>query len=679
MDNTTKAASRPAAIFVGLAALTLAAFWPVLHNGFISFDDTAYVTENGRVLAGLNWDNVRWAFGTDYFGNWHPITWLSLMLDVELFGLEPGLHHLHSLLLHAGSVVVLFLALKRMTATTWPSALVAALFAAHPLRVESIAWAAERKDVLSVFFGILSLWAYAQYAQHLQIKNQKSKIKIYYPLSLLFFALALMSKAMLVTLPFVFLLLDYWPLERFATKNQKSKIKILFPLLVEKLPFFAMSAVSTVIGFSAMSAAGGFSSYPRFGLGYRLAHTVCGYLEYLTKLLLPVNLALPYPPPVRLGVGHIALAVTILALISIGALFLVRSRPYLGVGWLWFLGALFPVSTVVRSGLEDVADRYTYFPSIGFFVMVVWSLSEASNRWSVASSRNTGPPSRFTSLASLSNPGAALLASAVLVALVLASNHQVAYWHDSERLYRHALDVSPNSFVAHNGLGSELFKQGKVEEAIQECQTAVQIEPGYDPAHSNLGRFFASKKDYDSAIAHFELALKLSPRDPHPRNNFGNVLFLLGRNDEALDQFAEVVRLDPGHAEAHNNLALALRRLGRTAEAIPHFRQAIRLKPDFVAAFNNLAWTLATQPDAQLRNGLEAVQMATRACELTRYEQPVLLATLAAAYAETGQFAEAISFAERSQERAGGGQNELTQRLPAMLEAFRASRPYHAD
>jgi Flp pilus assembly protein TadD len=712
MDNTTKAAPRTASICVGLVALTLAAFWPVVRNGFVSFDDTAYITENGRVLAGLNWDNVRWAFGTVYFGNWHPLTWLSLMFDVELFGLDPAFHHLHSLLLHAASVVLLFLALKRMTGATWPSALVAAFFAVHPLRVESVAWAAERKDVLSVFFGMLSLWAYARYVEQSKVQSLKPKVgdaepKVgatgvecrvsgagvhnpeseitehgtpnthhfssfkfqvsrFYLLSLLFFALSLMSKAMLVTLPFVLLLLDFWPLERFEIKNQKSKIEscISLPplrLLFEKLPFFAMSALSTVVGFSAMSDAGGFSSYPRFGLGYRLAHTVWGYLGYLGKLVLPVNLALPYPPPARLGAGQIALAVSILGFVSLGALLLLRRRPYLAVGWFWFLGVLFPVSTVVRSGLEDIADRYTYFASIGFFIALTWGLIECTKE-----SRCLTMTARF-------------LAVAALGACLQLSNLQVTYWRDSERLYRHALSVSPNSFVAHNGLGSELFKQGKVDDAIQQCQTAVEIEPGYDPAHSNLGRFFAAKKDYESAIAHFELALKLSPRDPHPRNNFGNVLFLLGRNEEALAQFAEVVRLDPNHAEAHNNLALACRRLGRTAEAIPHFRQAIQLKPDFAAAFNNLAWILATHPDAQFRNGPEAVQLATRACELTRYEQPVVLATLAAAYAETGRFPEAVSFAERAQERAGSGQNEVTQKLSAMLVSFRAGQPYHAD
>jgi Flp pilus assembly protein TadD len=697
--NRDPAIRRSIFICLSLAAATLAAFWPVAGNGFVNFDDDAYVTANGRVLAGLNWDNVKWAFSTGFFGNWHPITWLSHMLDVQLFGLSPGWHHLHSVFLHTGSAVLLFLALQRMTRAAWPSAFVAALFALHPLRVESVAWVAERKDVLSLFFASLSLWAYACYAQaggngqeadhsgpeavppgpstrNVQDLNAgsstpgKGKMQpsfpaswrptIYYLLALISFALALMSKAMVVTLPFVLLLLDLWPLRRFQLSTRNFQPSILWRLVREKAPFFAMGAASTVLGFALLRHAGAIGELPRFGIWDRLSHAAYGYLGCFSKIVWPVNLVIAYPRPAQVPAGDVLLAVTLIALSSLGALVLLKRRPYVAVGWLWFLGALLPVSGLFRLGPQAFADRYTYFPSIGFFIAVSWGLTDIARRW------------RWRPAAT------GCLAAAVLATCVLASRHQAGYWRNSERLYRHALAVSRDNYVTHTGLGFELFQQGKVEEAIRECQAAVQIDPRYDPAHSNLGRFFAEKRDYESAIAHFETALRLSPRDSKPRNNLGNVLYLQGRYAEAKVHFAEVLRLDPGHSDAHNNLALTCQKLGQTAEAIAEFRQAIQLRPGFTAALNNLAWILATSPEPQFRDGNEAVRLATEACELTRYSQPSTLATLAAACAERGQLREAISLIEQAQASAGTGQNPLNERLAAMIASFRAGQPYRA-
>ena len=699
------ATRRTVFICLSLAAVTLATFWPVVGNGFINFDDNAYVTENRRVLAGLNWENVKWAFSTGYFGNWHPITWLSHMLDVQLFRLNPGLHHLHSVFLHAGSAVLLFLALKQMSRAAWPSAFVAALFALHPLRVESIAWAAERKDVLSVFFALLSLWAYARYVEAKgkeesakqptpevaasasgtpNFENSKAQspgmsieeappsshtrgqLILYYLLALTSFALALMSKAMMVTLPFVFLLLDYWPLGRLRLStintppSTTAQPSTLGRLVWEKAPFFAMSVASTILGFMLLRHAGATREVPGFGVWDRLALTAHGYLGCLSKLVCPVNLILPYLRPTRVPAEEVLLVATLIALGSLGAVVLLKRRPYVAVGWLWFLGALLPVSGIFRLGPQALADRYTYFPSIGFFLVLTWGLADIAHHW------------RWRPAA------AGCLAATVLTACALASNRQAGYWRNNERLYRHTLAVNRDNYVAHNGLGFELFQQGKVDEAIRECQMAVQIEPRYDPAHSNLGRFFAEKKDYASAIAHFETALNLSPRDSKPRNNLGNVLFVQGRYAEAMAQFAEVVRLDPGHAEAHNNLGLTCQKLGQTAEAIAQFRQAIQLRPDFTAALNNLAWILATSPESQFRDGNEAVRLATQACEVTQFVHPATLATLAAAYAERGEFREAMALAEQAQERVGSGQNPLKDRLAAMIASFRAGQPYRA-
>jgi tetratricopeptide (TPR) repeat protein len=674
LTDSELAARRTILICISLAILTVATFWQVTGNGFVNFDDPNYVTENGRVLAGLNWDNVKWAFSTDYFGNWHPITWLSHMLDVQLFGLNPGWHHLHSVFLHAGSVVLLFLALLRMSRVTWPSAFVAALFAIHPLRVESVAWVAERKDVLSVFFAMLSLWAYAHYVQSptskvLSLGTDAPRTtphasrftfhsSCYYVLSLLCFALALMSKAMMVTLPFVFLLLDYWPLRRFQLATLRSQPSHLRRLVWEKAPFLAMSAASTVLGFSLLRHAGAIAEAPASGVWDRLANTGYGYLGYLSKMVWPVNLVLPYPRPAQVSAGELLLIATIIAMGSIGALLLLRRRPYVAVGWFWFLGGLLPVSGVFRLGPQAMADSYTYFPCIGFFIALTWSLADAVGQW------------RWRPAAG------GCLAAAVLTACILATNRQLAYWRDSERLFQHALAASRGNYAAHTGLSFELFKQGKVDEAIKECKTAVQLDPRYDPAHSALGRYFAEKKDYESAIAHCETAIKLHPGDLKARNNLGNVLFLEGRYAVAKTQFAEVLRLDPNHTDAHNNLALTCQKLDQTAEAIAQFRQAIQLRPGFAAALNNLAWILATSPEPQFRNGSEAVRLATEACDSTQFAQPNMLGTLAAAYAEAGQFHEAIALAEQAQERAGTGQNPLQDRLGAMIASFSAGHPY---
>jgi tetratricopeptide (TPR) repeat protein len=700
-------------ICLSLAAVTWAALWPVSGNGFVNFDDPFYISENGSVLGGLNWPSVKWAFSTGYFGNWHPLTWLSHMLDVQLFGLDAGMHHLHSLALHTGSVLLLFLALQRMTKAVRPSAFAAALFAVHPLRVESVAWAAERKDVLSVFFGMLSLWAYVRYVEARKnnaecgieesapgamvsgtrttdhgprtphhVSRFTSHASIFYLLSLAFFALALMSKAMLVTLPCVLLLLDYWPLgrmkkgecrmknagpgTRFPAPRRGSRWSspfILHPssfILLEKAPFFILGIASAVSGFLLLRHAGAITEASTFSVWDRVAYTAYGYLGHLRILVFPVNLVFPYPRPAQVPAKVILLAAVLIVLVSCWALALLRRRPYVAVGWFWFLGCLVPVSGLLRLGPQALADRYTYFPSIGLFIAVTWGVADIARnrRWRQAA--------------------VGLLAAVVLTACVLASRRQAQYWHDSERLYRHDLAVNSENCVAHNGLGYELFRQGKVDEAIRECQAAVRIDPRYDPGYSNLGRFFAEKKDYASAIAQLETALRLSPHDTKPRNNLGNVLYIQGRYAEAKEHFTEVLRFDPGHTDALNNLGLTCQKLGQPGEAIPCFRKAIKLRPGFTAALNNLAWLLATSPDAQYRNGNEAVRLATEACELNRFANPNTLATLAAAYAETGQMSEAIGLAEQAQERAGVGSSQLKDQLASMIEAFRAGRAYRA-
>jgi protein O-mannosyl-transferase len=686
---------RTALICLVLSGATLVTFWPLTGFDFVNYDDTAYVSENPHVLAGLSLASAGWAFRTSCLGNWHPVTMLSHMLDVQLFGLNPGWHHFTSLCFHVANTVLLLLLLSRMTRRVWPSAVVAALFALHPLHVESVAWVSERKDVLSTFFGLLSLWAYERYAeksvvssqwavvshQASVISHQPSGIRsqeaessiaehatrntqhalLFYLFSLSFFALSLMSKAMFVTLPFLMLLLDYWPLRRLELKTQNSRLKTLRPLLLEKLPFIALSVVATGVSVLLLSQAGATNEVGDVGLGIRLARSFVAYQYYLVKLFWPANLAVPYLRPAQWPVWEALSWAALVGALSIGAVGQGRRRPYLLVGWFWFLGMLVPVIGLVPVGAHAMADRYTYFPLVGLFIALVWAATEV----------RPGGRRRRAALAAVGG--------GVLLLCAVGTGRQLRYWRDSETLFLHTLEVTGGNYVAHNGLGLHLFKRGEVAEAISHYEAALQINPLYDDAHSNLGRALADQGRYDEAVAHFETALSVRPDDVRTRNNLGSVLVRQGREAAAARQFEEAVRLQPDHPGAHNNLAICCRKLGRTGEAITHYREALRLQPDFLEPLNNLAWMLATCPEAQFRNGAEAVQLATRACELTRYQSPVPLATLAAAFAEVDQFPEAIAYGERAQELAKGQPPALTAHLSAMLKAFRAGRPYHAD
>jgi Flp pilus assembly protein TadD len=673
--DPTKNTGRTIAIAVVLGGITLAAFRPVVHNDFVNYDDTAYVTENPHVLAGLSLANAGWVFRTSCLGNWHPLTMLSHMMDVQLFGLNPGWHHGSSLCFHVANTVLLFLLLRRLTSRVWPSAFVAALFALHPLHVESVAWVSERKDVLSTFFGLLSLLAYGRYAQvqspmskvqgrepevqgsRFEVQGSKLPASFFYVLSLFFFALGLMSKPMLVTLPFVMLLLDFWPLRRFQLSAIHCRLSTYGRLFLEKWPFFLLSAGSCVVAFIAQQASGAVQSLGVSPAGQRVENALVAYARYLGKTLWPNVLAIPYPPVRHWPLVVAALAAVLLAVLTLGALWKGRRFPYIAVGWLWFLGTLVPVIGIIQVGDQSMADRYTYFPLIGLFVALVWTAT------AIASGGRYRP--------------AALPAVGVGVLLVCAivTRQQVRLWRNSETLFLHATEVTRGNYVAHNGLGLHYFKQGRVDEAVRQYAAALQMNPLYDAAHSNLGRALADQRRYDEAVTHFETALSLRPDDVKTRNNLGNVLAQQGRHEEAVREFEEALRLNPDHVTAHNNVAISYKKLGRIGEAIAHYREAIRLQPDSIEALNNLAWLLAAHPDTQFRNGAEAVQLATRACELTKYQIPVALTTLAAAYAETGQFQTAISFAERAQELAKGGQGALAERLSAMLEAFRAGHP----
>jgi Flp pilus assembly protein TadD len=565
-------------ICLALAAVTAAVYWPVTHFTFINFDDPDYVTQNAYVLPGLTWAGVGWAFQTGHSANWHPLTWLSHMLDTQLFGLHAGLHHLVNLLFHIANTLVLFLLFQRMTKALWGSAFVAALFAVHPLHVESVAWIAERKDLLSTFWGLLSIWAYVRYAEKSKVQSLKPKVtegpathhasrithhaSRFYLLSLLLFALSLMSKPMLVTLPFLLLLLDYWPLRRFSFSPPQHSNTPILRLLREKLPFIALAAISSVITVVAQKAGHALLSVEAIPIGPRVANALVAYIRYIGKTVWPAHLALPYPYPSGWPPAVVALAALLLVGFSFLALRLARRRPYVAVGWFWFLGTLVPVIGLVQVGPQTMADRYTYIPLIGLFVLVAWLVPDWLKNW------------RYRQV----TLGAA--GSAVILLCLAQARVQAGYWKDSETLFRHALRVTPDNYVAHDNLGDALADQGKREAARAEFSAAMKLKPDYAHAYSNLAKLAYEEGKFDAAADWFRKALELHPDDSEAHANLAAALASQNQPDEAMTHYLEAIRLQPERFQAHSDLAHLLLTQGKLQPAAERGLAALRLKPD---------------------------------------------------------------------------------------------------
>ncbi len=466
-----------------LVLVTVAIYWPVMRHDFINYDDNVYVTADVHVQNGLTLENIKWACCNPVSNNWHPLTVWSHMADCQLFGLKPWGHHLTSVLLHALNTVLVFLFLRSMTGAFWRSAMVAALFGLHPLHVESVAWVAGRKDVLSTCFGLLSLVFYACYGRkRLAVEDQNLKAQgvpaprpLDYLLALIFFALGLMSKPMLVTWPFVMLLLDYWPLERFKRKSA-------WRLVTEKTPFFALAVAASVVTFVVQKRGGSVLAAEALPLGVRSGNALISYCRYLGKLFWPTDLAVFYPHP-----GHWPLERVVLAgglIVGLSVLFFVQRRryPFLLMGWLWFCGTLVPVIGLVQMGLQAMADRYSYIPSLGVLVIAVWGVNELTESWHYR-------------VVALSVAGAA----AIVLCLAL-TRQQLGHWKDSEALFRHALEVTENNYLARLNLGSALDEKGQVDEAIREFQEAIRLKPNYAQAHNNLGVAIVKKGQLDEGI-----------------------------------------------------------------------------------------------------------------------------------------------------------------------------------
>ena len=548
-----------------LFGLVVWTFLPAIHNEFINYDDNLYVTANGHVQQGLSLSNIGWAFGSVDASNWHPLTWLSHMADCEFFGLNPQGHHFTSVLLHAINAVLLFLTLRRMTGATWRSLFVAAVFGLHPLRVESVAWVAERKDVLSTLFGLLTLLTYTVYAE--RFRSQNPKFKIFYGLALMFFACSLMSKPMLVTLPFVLLLLDFWPLNRFKHGSACR-------LTREKIPFFLHAAASSAVTFAAQKHGGAMVLMAGIPFGTRCENALVSYCRYLGKLFWPENLAIIYPATDHWPVQIAVLTGAFLLAVSVASIIMRRSHPYLATGWFWFLGTLVPVLGLVAVGEQAMADRYTYFPQIGVLVLMTWGVAEMTHRW------------RYQAF------GLSAMSVAIIVTCILLTRQNIVYWKNSETLFRHVIAVTSDNYSAYCNLGNALMTQGRLEEALNAFQTAAKLRPDSPENLCNVGVALAEMGRMDEAIVEFQDAVRLNPDYGLAHQNLGMALERKDQLDQATHEYEEAVNLMPDYAPAHNSLGVALAKKGRLDEAVIQFKEAIRLDPSLLAARDNLKMAL---------------------------------------------------------------------------------------
>ncbi|MFC1577587.1 tetratricopeptide repeat protein [Thermodesulfobacteriota bacterium] len=556
-----------------LVLVTLAVYFQVGKFDFTNYDTAEYVYENAYVKDGLTAESIRWAFSAIHRSNWHPVTWLSHMLDVQLFGLNPGAHHWTSVGFHLANTLLLFMVLRLMTGNIWRSGFVAALFAIHPLHVQSVAWIAERKDLLSTFFGLLAIWGYIRYVQLPTIGR-------YIPV-LLFFILSLMAKPMMVTLPFVLLLLDYWPLERFRfgfnpeVNHHSARFAFKAALVLEKIPLLVASAVSCIITVYAQQTGGALGSSIAYPFYVRLANALVSYASYIGQMIWPGNLAVFYPHPGVLPGWRIIVAGILLAGITCLAIKLVKSKPWLMVGWLWFLGTLVPVIGLVQVGSQAMADRYTYVPLIGLFIILAWGVPDLLKRFPYQKA------------------GLVVITTLVTISLMIVSWGQVKTWQSSVTLFERALAVTKNNYVAHNNLGHYRLTEGRLTAAINHFSKAVEINPKFELAYLNLGVALSRQGKIDEAIRSYTRALQLKPDYVVAYNNLGNALYRQGKYQEAITNYLQALQIDPNYAEACNGMGAALIRLGEIEKAVVFFKKALQIDPDYTSAQTNLKNTLA--------------------------------------------------------------------------------------
>ena len=669
---------RPRSIGLLLALVTLLVYLPATHYPFINYDDPDYVADNHVVQNGLTWSGVKWAFAGAHASNWHPLTWLSHMADCDLFHLNPGGPHLVNILFHSVNAALLFTLLFRLTKQMWPSAIVGALFAWHPLHVESVAWIAERKDVLSTFFSLFTLLSYTRYVQkRSQTGSREPNASMAgqaldprqwtadYFLALLFYVLALLSKPMPVTLPVVMLLLDYWPLNRIegfklkvagTTGSEPSTFNFQLSIVFEKWPFFLLAAASCVIAFLAQHHA--ISSLERVPLGFRLENVPTAYARYLWKMLWPIHLAIFYPLRAPIAWQLVAESVAILAGVSVIVWRERKCSSWLIVGWLWFLVTLLPVIGLVQVGAQAIADRYTYFPLIGIFLAITFSAQAVAEQFAFL------------------KKSWATAVVLILCACMFFTEKQLSYWHDNESLFDHALTVE-DSDIAHICLGTALQDQNRLSEAMTQYIMAWRLNPESDLAYSDLAKLFNDEDKLELAAVYYREAVKRKPRLPSVYDNFGIVMVKLGHFDEAMDEFSAAAQNDATDAQPHFLMGRVLLQLGRDAEAVKQLREALQLAPENLEMLIFAASVLAADNNSQVRDGAAAHVLAEKAVKLTGGQQPAALDVLAMACAEAGQFDEAMQFQLQAIKLSeAAGQKEDVALMQGRMQVYQQHQPW---
>lgn len=543
------------AVISGLIISALVVFWQVQEFGFVTYDDDKYVSENEHVLSGLTAKNVVWAFTGIHSSNWHPLTSLSHMLDCKLFGPNPGRHHLVNLSLHTVSTLLIFLILLQMTGAFWQSAFVAAVFGLHPLHVESVAWISERKDVLSALFWFLTMAAYFRY-----VKTPRAGR---YLLTLIIFAMGLMAKPMLVTLPFVLLLLDYWPLERPGRKNVQQ-------MLWEKIPFFIFSVVSCTITLVVQSKSGALKGIEQFSLPSRISNAAISYITYIVKIVWPADLSVFYPHP-RGEPAHWQIygSIVLLVCITAGVLRLSTGRKFLLVGWFWYLGTLVPVIGLVQVGGQAMADRYTYIPSIGFFIAVAWAANDLLMKWKYK------------------KPVLCFLSSAVVLVFAMLTYFQAGHWRDSMSLFDHAVKVTSGNYTAYDGRGLVYKNKGLYDLAMSDFNKAIEINPGYAVSYNNRGNIYIAKGEYGLAISDFNKAIEIHPGKALVYNNRGLAYDAISQYDLALSNFNKALEINPGLAAVYYNRADVYKKKGDLDLALSDYTKSLEIKPASAAVHND--------------------------------------------------------------------------------------------
>ncbi|MBC2717393.1 MAG: tetratricopeptide repeat protein [Desulfobacteraceae bacterium] len=573
-----------------LIAATAAVYFQVYDFNFINYDDDDYVTANDHIQDGLTLKGIAWAFTTTHAGNWHPLTWMSHMMDVQLFDMNAGSHHFTNLFFHICNTLILFLVFCKMTGSRWKSVFVAALFALHPMHVESVAWVSERKDVLSTFFWMLTMWSYVSYARRPSFYR--------YVWVMLFFVFGLLSKSMLVTLPCVLLLMDFWPLNRIqfyppASPGSDHRKPAVIQLILEKIPLFVFAALSSAATFYAQKQGGAVVALESIPLNVRIANSLVAYVRYIEKMVYPINLGVIYPHERMFPWWEISGAGLVLLIITFLSLWALKKYPYFFVGWFWFLGTLVPVIGIIQVGSQSMADRYTYVPYIGLFIVIAWGIPTLMKQW------------RFARLL----PGVGAIA--VLSLLTALSWRQAGFWKNSLALFEHTLAVTSDNYTAHNNLGAALYAQGKSDEALSHYQQAVNINPDYGKGHYNLGVLLEQKGDRDGAVRHYTEAIRVNPDSDKSHYNLGVLLEAKGQNEVAVRHYFRAININPAYHQAHNNLGAILLKKGRVNDAIKYFKKALEINPEYEKAHFSIgvAFNKLEQYDQAVKHYQKALEI----------------------------------------------------------------------